>query len=139
MFNIENINNKLKYIEFYNMPDEKWDNYYFYSSLNNDIVNDYNWLNTFKDKIHFELLYFCKNNINIQLIEQFIKLYDIEVWPALFSNYSHIFTEDFFNKHYYDIKWRDIPVNILCKLDKDKLVYDVKYLLFANRVFPYVY
>jgi len=97
MFNIKNINNRLKYTEFYNMPDINWHLRSFYATLDNNIVNDYNWLKTFKDKIHFDLLY-DEKKVKLKYIEHFIDKYYSRDWYFILLRQN--ITPQFLNKFY---------------------------------------
>lgn len=97
MFNIKNINSRLKYTDFYNMPDINWQLRSFYATLDNNIVNDYNWLKTFKDKIHFDLLY-DEKKVKLKYIERFIDKYYSRDWYFILLRQN--ITPQFLNKFY---------------------------------------
>ena len=97
---INELNSRLKYTDFYNMPDINWHLRSFYATLDNNIVNDYNWLKTFKDKIHFDLLY-DEKKVKLKYIERFIDKYYSRDWYFILLRQN--ITPEFINKYYLHI------------------------------------
>ena len=102
MNSLNEINNKLKYTEFYNLPDKTWIDSYFYPTILNELVNDYDFLNTFKDKIKWTYLFYY-HNINQSITECFIDYYNEHTWQWIWN--SQNYNMDFVNKYYTYIKF----------------------------------
>lgn len=97
MININKINSRLKYTEFYYLPKETWNQRSFYVSLDDKLVNNYNWLNTFKDKINFAILY-DEKKIKLKYIKCFIDKYYSKDWYFILLRQN--ITPQFLNKFY---------------------------------------
>lgn len=111
MNNLNKINNKLKYEKFYNFSDEDWQNPFTYTYNNlSEYKNDIDFLNTFKDKLRFDILFF-HYDIDVNVIEQFTDCYDDKVWNIIFN--SQKITIDFVNKYYKHIKFQINPTSYI--------------------------
>ena len=122
----------LKYTEFYNMPNENWVSWVFYNNLPDNIANNYNFLNTFKHKIHFRFL-FSEKKIKLKYIKSFIDFYHSSDWHTIL--YYQNITPEFLNKYYKKIKCEYIQEEIYKKLmkHKNKLNINVIYFLESKR------
>ena len=111
MNNLNKINNKLKYEKFFKLSDKDWQNPFIYAYDNlNQVKNDVDFLNTFKDKIRFDLLFF-HYDIDLNVIEHFIDYYNDETWNIIFN--SQKITVDFVNKYYTHIKFQINPTSYI--------------------------
>lgn len=111
MKNLNKINCKLKYEKFYSFSDEDWQNPFMYTYNNlSEYKNDIDFLNTFKDKINFYLLFF-HYDIDINVIEQFTDCYDDKVWSIIFN--SQKINVAFVNKYYKHIKFQINPTSYI--------------------------
>lgn len=124
MLNITKLNNKLKYEKYCNYSKDDWNNYKIYCNMSNSIVNTYDFINTFKDKLNFEFL-FRYNKISKSLIEEFIDLYDVNAWKSLVNYNKHIFTVNFINKYYEKITYPVLTINhyVMLKLKKEAFLH----------------
>lgn len=102
MTNIDKINIKLKYTEYYN-PIFNWNDRYFYKN-NKDLFN-YEFLNLFKDKIQFRFFFTYHMDFDLELIAKFFDYYKYNDWQELINNYRLKFTTEFVNKHYKRMKY----------------------------------
>lgn len=102
--NINKVNYKLKYEKYCDYTDDDWNNYKTYSNIPIELANTYDFIDTFKDKIHFELFYKYRA-ISYELIEQFINLYDEATWEILITYYHDMFSYKFINKYYEKISY----------------------------------
>lgn len=110
MIDINKVNSKLIYTEFYNMPNRNWNIVAFYHTKEmKELVKNYNFLYTFKDKINFHILYRCQK-VKLKFIKNFIKYYDKNTWRSII-NLQNI-TPEFINKYYKQIKC-PIPLTFL--------------------------
>lgn len=100
MIDINKVNNKLKYTEFYDISNDEWNWPHFYKNLDKNIATNYNFLYTFKDKIKFAYL-FNNHNIKLKYIKNFIEYYDRIDWSVLFN--QNRITAQFLNKYYKKI------------------------------------
>ena len=124
MKNIDKINNKLKYTEFYSLPKKTWNDWSFYMLLDDQLVNNYNFLNTFKDKINFSLLYTTKN-VKLKFIKYFMDKYGVNEWHIIFSKQKQNITPQFLNKYYKKIIV-PIPLDLIKKFhEQGKLKQEV--------------
>jgi len=111
MKNLNKINCKLKYEKFYSLSDEDWQNPFIYTYNNlSEYKNDIDFLNTFKDKLRFDILFF-HYDIDLNIIEQFTDCYDDRVWSIIFN--SQKITVDFVNKYYKHIKFQINPTSYI--------------------------
>lgn len=140
MKNLNKINNKLKYEKYCNYTDDDWNDYKTYGLMSYKIIT-FDFINTFKDKIRFDLL-FKYHTLSIKLIEKFIDLYDSKVWDILVTYKYWIFTEKFINKYYqnfnypiYDMNMFDIhkiKPNAIQKLNQLKIIYEREYISYEK-------
>lgn len=116
MTNIDKINKKLLYEKYCDYSEDDWKDSNNYILMPDKIANDFDFIDTFKDKIHFNLLFRYKT-ISTELIEYFIDLYDSEVWESLSMYNVHLFTTEFINKYYTKIKYPVLEPGIYKKTD----------------------
>jgi len=122
MNKISEINNKLKYVNFVNISDEQWktlDVPFYKNTITEQLANDYDFLNTFKDKIDWNFL-FNYHMIKQSIIEKFIPYYSKEAWDSLlrFQKYNI----SFINKYYRYIK-KLMPIRLYYYKNNDE-IYD---------------
>ena len=111
MKNLSKINCKLKYEKFYNFSDKDWENPFIYTYNNlSEYKNDIDFLNTFKDKLRFDILFF-HYDIDINVIEQFTDYYDDRIWSIIFN--SQKINVAFVNKCYMHIKFQINPTSYI--------------------------
>lgn len=126
---INELNSRLKYINFYNMPNENWSSHYFYATLDNNLANNYDWLNTFKDKIKFFILY-DEKKIKLKFIKCFIDKYYSRDWYMILLKQN--ITPQFLNNNYKHIN---------CIFDSrvdNKIIY-TKLLNIAHKLKPEIW
>lgn len=129
MIDINKVNSKLNYTEFYNMPNENWDSWVFYNNLPDNIANNYNFLNTFKHKIMFRYL-FSEKKIKLKYIKSFINFYHSGDWYSILCNQN--ITPEFLNKYYKKIKCEYIHEQTYIKLMKHKNKLNSKVICFLE-------
>lgn len=129
MKSLDKINSKLKFEKFFKLSDKEWENpfVYLYGILDN-VKNDVDFLNTFKDKIRFDLL-FSHNDVYLKVIEQFIDCYDERTWNVIFN--SQRINIAFVNKYYKHIKFQINPTSYIFN-QIPKLNTEVKVYLIEN-------
>lgn len=126
--NINKVNNKLKYEKYCDYTDDDWNNYKTYSNIPIELANTYDFIETFKDKIHFDLFYKYKA-ISYELIKQFIDLYNVATWEILGKYYHDMFSCEFINKYYEKISYPifDIQLNTTLLKPEAKQKLDLLY------------
>lgn len=130
--NINKVNNKLKYEKYCDYTDDDWNNYKTYSNIPIELANSYDFIETFKDKIHFDLFYRYKV-ISYELIEQFVDLYNVSTWEILSKYYRNMFSYEFINKYYEKISYPicDMQLNTTLLKPEAKQKLD---LLYKNKI-----
>lgn len=128
MFKLNKINKQLLFGEYCNYSKDKWNDSYVYLNMSYKLANNLQFIYEFRKNIVFSLLYKYKPKINLQIVEDFVSLYDKQTWSVLYIYYSNIFNEEFINKHYMHIKYQ-IPYYISRHLDEDKLSDNAKFTL----------
>lgn len=113
--NINKVNNKLKYEKYCDYTDDDWNNYKTYSNIPIELANSYDFIDTFKDKIHFDLFYKYRS-ISHQLIKLFIELYDEATWRTLILYYHSMFSVKFINDNYEKISYPILDFGIDTRL-----------------------
>ena len=136
MIDINKINSRLNYTEFYNMSEYNWNSFEFYrTDLMKELAKNYNFLYTFKDKINFHILYRCQK-VKLKFIKNFIKYYDKHTWRSI-VNLQNI-TPEFINKYYKQIKC-PIPLKFV-RDHKNKIKeYVLDYIVHHQEDFFYLY
>jgi len=104
MLNITKINNKLKYEKYCDYTDDDWNSDKTYKEIPIELANTYDFIETFKAKIRFDLFYKYRA-ILYELIKQFIDLYDESTWEILITYYHDMFSYEFINKYYEKISY----------------------------------
>lgn len=120
MNKIVEINNRLKYTEFINIPDEQWktlDVPFYKNTITEQLANDYDFLNTFKDKIDWNFL-FNYHMVKQSIIEKFISYYSNEAWDSLLRYQKYDIS--FINKYYRYIK-KPMPLRLYYHKNKDEI------------------
>ena len=130
--NINKVNNKLKYEKYCDYTNDDWSNYKTYSNIPIELANSYDFIDTFKDKIHFDLFYKYRA-ISHELIKLFIELYDEATWKTLSLYYHSMFSIKFINQYYEKISYPicDIQLNTTLLKSEAKQKLD---LLYKNKI-----
>lgn len=99
MINVNQLNVKIKFEYFFDLPDHKWKDFRFYENLDKEFYTNYQWLNTFKDKIDWHRLLACKR-IKLKFLKSFAGYFDELSWQLISTHQQHHrkLTPQFINK-----------------------------------------